>query len=438
MTRRLGRIVLVVAVAVAALVAVGIVLDTGDTPSRGPISRGASVDLSGVPTGSVGNVTALATRVEEVPGDWTAWASLAMAHVERARTTGDPAQYELAEAAIQRSLEIRPNDNLTAMLATSGLAAARHDFEAALVAADTAVAIAPANAAAHGARADALTELGRYDDAEDAAFAALDRRPGVANLARASYQFELRGKTERAVDAMQRAADLATQPADVAFTRYHLGTLAFARGDLVEAERRFEDAHAAHPTWVAPSAGLAKVAAARGDLDTARARYGAIVEELPLPEYVADAAELAVAAGDTDGAADLYELLDAQRALMEAGGVNVDLEVALAEADRGQRPQMAVEIARSAWQRRHSVHVADALGWALYVAGEHEQALEYARYAVSLGTRSASFNFHLGMIEAAVGNRQAARAALETALELNPSFSPRWAPVARETRASLR
>jgi hypothetical protein len=48
------------------------------------------------------------------------------------------------------------------------------------------------------------------------------------------------------------------------------------------------------------------------------------------------------------------------------------------------------------------------------------------------GARNASYAYHLGAIEAALGHRDAARAALTRALDTNPYFSPLEAPVARQ------
>lgn len=440
--KRLAQISAVCGLALLAVAAAGVLGEmmdgTASQATQGTVAApAASQPTRAGATGSDALVARLEARVSELPGDWVAWADLARARVELARTGGDAAQYELAEVAVERSLELRPDVNLPGLLARSTLAAARHDFTAALEASREAVAVSPGSAEAHGAAADALVELGRYDQAADALQLALDRRPGVANLARASYLFELRGETSHAVTTMQRAATLARSPGDRAFTSFHLGQLAFDRGALDEAAEHFEAARHADPSWVAPVAGLARVAAGRGDLDAAVVGYERVVEVLPLPEHVAGAIDVAMAAGDDDAVERYAELLAAQRRLAEAAGVNVDLEIALAEADLGLRPELAVAAAQAEWDRRQSVHVADALAWALHAAGRDAEALPYAREALRLGTRSAHFHFHLGVIEAAVGDDAAARASLERALAINPSFSPRWAPEAQRLLTEL-
>ena len=116
-----------------------------------------------------------------------------------------------------------------------------------------------------------------------------------------------------------------------------------------------------------------------------------------------------------------------QAELSTANGVNTDLELALFDADHGD-PEAALRAARAEWNRRHSVHVADALAWALHVNGLDREAVTYSRRALSLGTRNAQFLYHAGMIELALGNTAGARDLLGRALAINPHFSVMHAP----------
>jgi Tfp pilus assembly protein PilF len=56
---------------------------------------------------------------------------------------------------------------------------------------------------------------------------------------------------------------------------------------------------------------------------------------------------------------------------------------------------------------------------------------------VRLNSPYAPFYYHLGVVEAAVGNTTEARAALRRALALNPEFSRRHAAEARRLLLSL-
>ena len=49
-----------------------------------------------------------------------------------------------------------------------------------------------------------------------------------------------------------------------------------------------------------------------------------------------------------------------------------------------------------------------------------------------LVTKNPLFYYHLGMIQDALGDKASARASLQKALDINPNFSIRYAPEARQ------
>src|SRR5439155_26667251 len=92
-----------------------------------------------------------------------------------------------------------------------------------------------------------------------------------------------------------------------------------------------------------------------------------LVARYPLPQPLVELGEMYEdrgADGDRAKARDQYALVDAWIALARAGGVNADLDTALAAADHGDKAA-ALPAARPDWARRHTVHTADALAWAL-------------------------------------------------------------------------
>jgi Flp pilus assembly protein TadD len=122
--------------------------------------------------------------------------------------------------------------------------------------------------------------------------------------------------------------------------------------------------------------------------------------------------------------------------LQADGGVDVDLELALFEADHGD-PARAVAMAQAAYDRRPTIYGADGLAWALYRGGDYAAAWPRSQEALRLGTRDALLYFHAGMIADALGDTDAARAHLQQALDINPAFSLVHAATARETLAAL-
>src|SRR5690606_6861740 len=201
-----------------------------------------------------------------------------------------------------------------------------------------------------------------------------------------------------------------------------LGQLAWNQGDYDRSLRHFARALAADDTHLPALEGRARALAASGDRAGAISTLEAVVARSPLPGPLVALGELYEvrgADGDRARAREQYALVDAWTALARAGGVHADLDTALAAADHGDAGE-ALRSARAEWARRHSVHTADALAWALHRSGRDEEALRYARRA---------------MIERAVGDHRAARASLTAALRLNPGFSPLGA---REAKAALK
>ncbi|MFH9176096.1 tetratricopeptide repeat protein [Streptomyces albogriseolus] len=383
-------------------------------------------------------IRSLQTHVRQQPRDSGAWAALGLAQVERARTDGDPSRYARAERALARSLALRPGND-RALAGQAALAAARHDFAAALDHADRALEVNPYSERALCSRIDALVELGRYAEAAKAAAVADRRRPGVPVFTRYAYVRELRGDVRTARRVLHRALDSAAGPADVAYVATALGNLERGQGRAGTALRHYARALAADDAYLPALEGRARAQAADGDRAGAITTLEQVVARSPLPGPLVALGELYEdrgAPGDRARAREQYALVDAWTALARAGGVDVDLDTALAAADHGDTAE-ALRAARAAWDRRRTVHTADALAWALHRAGRSAEALPYARRATATGYREAAFLHHRGMIEKAAGQDRAARAALTAALRLNPGFSPLGARAARAALEDL-
>jgi tetratricopeptide (TPR) repeat protein len=258
-------------------------------------------------------------------------------------------------------------------------------------------------------------------------------KPTAAAYARVAYARELLGDTEGALSAMKLAVSAAAAlPEPQAWAHVELGNLYYNSGRLRPAERAYRRALARFPDYHRALAGLARVSGARGQTNAAVSLYGQASEVVPLPEYAAAQAEVLEVAGRSHEARDAYGLVDAIQRLFEANGARTELETALVDLDRGVDLAEALTRAREAYETRTSIEAEDVLAWALFRNGECEEARMHSARALRLGTRDALKHFHRGMIERCLGRTTVAREEFRTALEINPHFSPRWAPVARE------
>lgn len=375
-------------------------------------------------------------RLQEVPGDYTTWAQLGSAYVEQARVTADPSFYDKADGALQESLIRRPEGNDTALTGQGALANARHDFAAAADLATRALAINSYNATAWGVLTDARTQLGDYPGATEAVQRMLELKPGLASFTRASYDAELHGDLAGARSALEQALDITQGGAGEAYCRTYLGALAFATGDLEGAAEQYTAGLKARPSDPALLLGRARVLAARGEETAAIETFQAVVNAQPLPEYLVEFGAYLESQGRAADAEQQFALVETVRRLFVASGVTDDLSTALFAADHGD-PAVAVAAAQAEFDRRQNIDSHDAMAWALHSAGRDAEALPHAQQATALGGASALFLYHRGVIEAAVGQIDQARASLAEALDTNPDFSPLHAPRAEGLLESL-
>jgi tetratricopeptide (TPR) repeat protein len=398
------------------------------------LAGGALRDSAGAEqSGTAAQIASLQRQATHNPRDAALQVELGLAYQQLTRETGEAAYYPRSERALKRALALQPR-NANALGGLGALALARHDFLGALSYGRQAVRLAPYTAVHYGVVGDAMIELGRYEGA----FAAFDRmvalRPTASAYARVSYARELLGRPGQADQAMRLAlAAYAGHEERTAWTYVHLGKLTFSQGRLAAAARYHHAALAVSPGYGAALEGLAHVEAARGRTNQA----------------IALLQQAGRGASSSEALGDLYRVTGrevlARRAYVQAlealryeirYGVRMSLDLATFQLDRGIRPREALALARRGYRDRPSVVGDDALGWALVRNGRCREALPYARRALRLGTREASWTFHLAMAERCVGNHARAERLFSRALAINPHFSVLWSPVARRYDAA--
>jgi tetratricopeptide (TPR) repeat protein len=323
------------------------------------------------------------------------------------------------------------------LVGIGGLQLGKHRFADALETAHAALAVAPQLPAAKAVEVDALVELGRYDEATTAAAELIALRVDLTSLARLSYLRELHGNLDGAVAAMRQAASSpALAPENTAYVETLLGNLLVYAGQPDEATAAYDQALATVPNHAAAIAGLGRQAVGRGDLGEAIRRFQQASAILPLPEYVIALGEAQEANGDATAAAQSYDLARAETQLFVAAGVDVDLELALFEADHGD-PAKALNLAEAAYRTRQTVRTADALAWAYHCSGNPKDAARLSAEALRLGSRDPLLLYHAGIIARDAGDAAEAKADLTAALDLDPGFSAVGAMAARQALAEV-
>ncbi|MFF9115358.1 tetratricopeptide repeat protein [Streptomyces massasporeus] len=410
-------------------------------PSPGALAREAVG--GGAPAALPGLEELIEERREAVrtrPRDATSWAVLGAAYVERGRRLSDPASYPRAEKALRTSLSVRPERNTPALAGLAALANARRDFRAARRWGEAALKLEPRRWTTYPLLIDAYSGLGEYKAAKRTLDRLTGLRSGPAVLARAAAVYRDRGWREDAAASLADAAAGARVPVERAAYLERAGQLAFERGDPDVALRHFREAVRLDPDQWAARAGQGRTLAALGRTTQALNAYRAALAAQPCPQYALELGELYESLGMPEAARVRYGVLRERVRRAAAGGADEELVLGRFEADHGD-PKAAVRRLRAEWKRQPGTAVADALGWALYRAGEPAQALRFALTATATepggGALDAASMYHRGMIERSLKRYGAARRHLTEALRINPHFSPLHAPAARAALDAL-
>lgn len=379
-------------------------------------------------------------RLHADPVDFTAANRLASAYIQRGRETGDVSDYTRAQSAVDASLDSLPGDNYTAYALKSYLENVRHDFTTSLATAEHARSLNMSDPYAQSVIGDDQVALGRYDEAFQTYAAIVQSSPDLSTFSRMALIYEIRGDLPNAENAWHNAleTDAGTNPEATGWAHTQFGTFLFNQNRLSEAAVQFQAALDAYPGYIHAIAAQGNLAAATGDYDSAIQLYTQVTQRQPLPQYVAALGDVYAVAGQQVNADRQYALIAAIQQLYQANGINVDMQMALFFADHDKSIDDAVRQAMAVHEAQpDSIYAADAVAWALYKAGRSDEALPYAEAARAQGTQDASIFYHAGLIEKALGNTDAAGADLETAISINPHFSPLQAPVAQQALAEM-
>ncbi|MDQ6785936.1 MAG: tetratricopeptide repeat protein [Acidobacteriota bacterium] len=424
------------------LAATAIIAGIRFAPSRADLPEETlpqkSVALTSQATISDRQIQTAQNLIEKSPSDPKGYNALCAAFIKKARETGDFGFNAKAETALNRSFEAAAaENNYDAIKLKAMLLLVYHRFDEALETAGQAKNERPDDSQNYGAMTDALIELGRYDEAFDAARAMMNLRPGTNSYTRAAYLRELQGDVKGAIEAMRAAAEAAPDPETVAWCRVHLGDLLLNAGNLTAAEHEFDIALYHFPDYHLALAGKARARLAFGDLPAAIEFYKQAQARVPLPETAIALGDLYTKLGQPDEAKKQYDLLEfIERTNQPVGGTYSRL-LALFYADHDIKLDEALAIAERERAARSDIYTCDALAWCLYKKGDFADAKKAIDEALRLGTRDARISYHAGMIAQSLGNRADAVKRLRFALKINPAFDILQADVAKQKLSEL-
>jgi tetratricopeptide (TPR) repeat protein len=254
-------------------------------------------------------------------------ASLGQAYLQKARETGDPSYYTKSEGLFALALASKP-DHVEALIGKASLAMSRHRFAEARDIAQRTATLNPYSAGARGILADAYVQLRDYDNAVLALDAMVRLKPNLSSYSRISYIRELKGDVQGAIQAMEMAIQAGAPDAEnTAWCIVQLGNLYLSSGQPATAEVAYRAALRRFPKYVHAYSGMAKVAAARKDYDSAVDYYQKAIDVMPSPEFLIGLSSVYQKMGKTQEAKAQLQLVSNIKRVYEANGVSMDAEI---------------------------------------------------------------------------------------------------------------
>ena len=421
---------------------------SSDTPTTAVALVPESL-LTPRPTGTERMIHSAQTLVARTPKDATAYAGLGAAYFQRARETADVSDYELAEQALTKSLDLASEDfsSEAALETLAEVCMGEHRFTDALTYAQRALSLGTGELSPFAIVGDAYADIGEYDKAA-AAYGRLtprdmtpSPRAAYARDGRVSWLKFISGDTAGAIVLMKTAVAEGVQaqlPAEKrACLYYELGEYDTQAGDAPSADAAYLAALNIHPGDYRALAALGKLRANLGRYVEAIMLYQKAIAIVPMPTFVAELGDLYAKSGNQTEARKQYALVEYIGLLGRINQVLHNRDLALFYADHDMKLSEALDLAQKELEVRRDIYTWDALAWALYKNGKLTEAAEASGKALHFGTRDSLLLFHAGMIAEGLGQHEQARGELKQALEINPHFHPIYAEAAQQRLAAL-
>jgi tetratricopeptide (TPR) repeat protein len=395
------------------------------------------------------SVNSIALPVEETPADQQVqfaqrvlqaapnkpdgYNELAAAYLQKGRETGDFSYTSKAELALARSLHLE-SDNPTALKLRAVLLLNEHRFQEALELTQRLQQQFPQDAQIYTAMTDALVETGNYKEALNRIQTALDLHPGATVYARLSYLKSLHGDPEGAIAAMQQAIETAPRRDREGLAWYYvqLGNELLNAGRMAEAEQAIDQALQIFPQYHLALVAKAHTRLAAGVPEAAVACYHRALERMPLPDTAIALGDLYTVLGKPEAAERQYKLVEF---LEQTGGAAFRKayaqQLATFWADHNTHLEDALQLLQEEHETRSDIYTLDALAWCLFKLGRLPEARNAIAQAMRLGTHDPRIYYHAGMIHHHDGNLEIAKQYLHQALQINPTFDPIQAGIAK-------
>jgi tetratricopeptide (TPR) repeat protein len=363
--------------------------------------------------------------------DLSQYIKLAGVYIAEGRITGNSAYY--SDAAMKMTERVLSEKDAQKDLAFQALSIKSavllnmHQFKEALAVAKKAEAMNQSNAAVYGALVDANVELGNYEQAVADCDKMLSIRPDLRSYSRASYLRQIHGDNRGAIDAMKMAVEAGgAGDENTEWARVTLGDLYLNIGNLDSAEFNYKFSLGYRNDYPYAQIGLAKVAKARKNYDSAIAYTERAIRTMSESSFIAQLADLYELKGDNQKAgeirADVVELLEEgekenakatvkhngsrELAVAYLGAKDYDKALKYAKEDLAYRPE--------------NIDANELTAWIYYQKGEYATARTYAEKALKMNTKNPTSLYKAGLIYSKAGDAAKGNELLTEAQRMAP------------------
>jgi len=384
------------------------------------------------PTSSFGRQIVTAVHsVRAAPLVSDDWVRLGDALTLRSRATFDTALYRKIERVYLYAHQL-DSTNASSLVGLAWAAGAAHRFEDSVAWATLALKGDPNLSAAYGILGDAAVELGKHDDAARNYQKMLDLRPDLGAYSRAAHLMYLEGNVPRAMSLIRKAIDAAGGDVEqAAWSVAELSMMQCREGAALIAVKMVDDWLKKSPNNITllNASGQAHMAANQDEAAIAALEHAAGL--MPQHSTLAALYDLYFAAGrtqDADKISSRIEELHRQYQREQIQGSEGQL--ARFYADRGVKLDEAVRLAEAEYSHHRGAIPADTLAWAYYKVGRVADAKKLVPEILRRRVPDPAMLYHVGMLEAAMGDTTDARRHLYSAVSREPRFNPVHAPLA--------
>ncbi len=406
-----------------------------DRPLTGLQNRYTLAELKGMKTDD--RISFLQGKLKTQPNDERLEGLLAGAFLQKLRETIDPVYLRNAAGVVDRMLSANPKSYMALRLENE-IDMQRHDFPKVAARARELLDRNPSDSGTVGLLGDALMELGKYDEAGEVYKRMVELSPNLFSYNRLAYHRFVTGNAAEALSWMSEAVHAGSDsPENLAWCLVEFGDLLFKTGHEEEAKAAYKQALSSFPDYHRANAALGRLLAAEGDYSGAMEHVKKAQAAVPFPDYAAILEALYRRDGKTEEANRQIDLIDMIDKLMKVNGETMNRNLAAILSDEDRKLDRALELAQVEFTVRNDVFTWDALSWVEYKRKSYAEAAAGSEKALALNTPDPMLYYHAGMIDIALGRKDAASRHLGRALSLSPKFDFRYAPEAKRVVQSL-